>query len=65
MSESATIQFRTGVLNISNRANFDIPQNIVNASSFGQVFIAAPVACLASGGKGELSELQSGLWLTS
>ena len=65
MSESAKLQFRTEIFNIFNRANFDIPQNIVNASSFGQIFnTVQPVAGLASGGPGEPRELQLGLWLT-
>ena len=65
MTESAKLQFRTEIFNIFNRANFDIPQNIVNASSFGQIFnTVQPVAGLASGGPGEPRELQLGLWLT-
>jgi hypothetical protein len=65
MSESAKLQFRTEIFNIFNRANFDIPQNVVNASSFGQIFnTVQPVAGLASGGPGEPRELQLGLWLT-
>ena len=52
------------MFNIFNRANFDIPQNIVNSASFGQIFnTVQPVAGLASGGPGEPRELQLGLWL--
>jgi hypothetical protein len=52
------LQFRAEIFNIFNRANFDIPQNIVNASSFGQIFnTVQPVAGLASGGPGEPREL--------
>ena len=64
LGESAKVQFRAEMFNIFNRANFDIPQNIVNASSFGQIFnTVQPVAGLASGGPGEPRELQLGLWL--
>jgi hypothetical protein len=64
LGESAKVQFRSEIFNIFNRANFDIPQNIVNASSFGQIFnTVQPVAGLASGGPGEPRELQLGLWL--
>jgi hypothetical protein len=65
LGESAKVQFRAEMFNIFNRANFDIPQNIVNSSSFGQIFnTVQPVAGLASGGPGEPRELQLGLWLT-
>jgi hypothetical protein len=65
LGEPANLQFRAEIFNILNRANFDIPQNIVNASSFGQIFnTVQPVAGLASGGPGEPRELQLGLWLT-
>ncbi len=64
LAEIAKIQFRGEIFNIFNRANFDIPQNIVNAASFGQIFnTLQPVAGLASGGPGEPRELQLGLWL--
>ena len=64
LGESAKVQFRAEIFNIFNRANFDIPQNIVNAPSFGQIFnTVQPVAGLASGGPGEPRELQLGLWL--
>jgi len=64
LGESAKVQFRAEMFNIFNRANFDIPQNIVNAPSFGQIFnTVQPVAGLASGGPGEPRELQLGLWL--
>jgi hypothetical protein len=64
LGETAKLQFRSEIFNIFNRANFDIPQNIVNASSFGQIFnTVQPVAGLASGGPGEPRELQLGLWL--
>jgi hypothetical protein len=62
--ESAKVQFRAEVFNIFNHANFDIPQNIANAASFGQIFnTVQPVAGLASGGPGEPRELQLGLWV--
>ena len=65
LAELANLQFRGEVFNIFNRANFDIPQNIVNAPSFGQIFnTLQPVAGLASGGPGEPRELQLGMWLT-
>src|SRR5208337_4678218 len=61
LGESAKVQFRGEIFNIFNRANFDIPQNIVNTSSFGQIFnTVQPVAGLASGGPGEPRELQLG-----
>jgi hypothetical protein len=64
LNENAKVQFRAEVFNIFNRANFDIPQNIVNSASFGQIFnTVQPVAGLASGGPGEPRELQLGLWL--
>jgi hypothetical protein len=64
LGETSKVQFRGEMFNIFNRANFDIPQNIVNASSFGQIFnTVQPVAGLASGGPGEPRELQLGLWL--
>ena len=64
LSESAKVQFRAEMFNIFNRANFDIPQNIVGQPSFGQIFnTVQPVAGLASGGPGEPRELQLGLWL--
>ena len=64
LTESTKVQFRSELFNIFNRANFDIPQNIVNASSFGQIFnTVQPVAGLASGGPGEPRELQLGLSL--
>ena len=64
LGESAKVQFRAEMFNIFNRANFDIPQNIVNTASFGRIFnTVQPVAGLASGGPGEPRELQLGLWL--
>ena len=64
LSEASKVQFRGEIFNIFNRANFDIPQNIVNAASFGQIFnTVQPVAGLASGGPGEPREVQLGLWL--
>lgn len=64
LKESAKVQLRGELFNIFNRANFDIPQNIVNAPSFGQIFnTLQPVAGLASGGPGEPRELQLGMWL--
>ncbi len=64
LGETSKVQFRGEIFNIFNRANFDIPQNIVNTSSFGQIFnTVQPVAGLASGGPGEPRELQLGLWL--
>jgi hypothetical protein len=64
LRESAKLQFRAEIFNIFNRANFDIPQRVVNAPSFGQIFnTVQPVAGLASGGPGEPRELQLGLWL--
>ncbi|MGD0224191.1 MAG: TonB-dependent receptor [Terriglobia bacterium] len=64
LGETAKVQFRGEIFNIFNRANFDIPQNIVNAASFGQIFnTVQPVAGLASGGPGEPREVQLGLWL--
>ena len=64
LGESTKVQFRAEMFNIFNRPNFDIPQNTVNAPSFGQIFnTVQPVAGLASGGPGEPRELQLGLWL--
>src|SRR5208283_3505536 len=64
LGEAAKVQFRAEIFNIFNRANFDIPQAIVNGPSFGQIFnTVQPVAGLASGGPGEPRELQLGLWL--
>jgi hypothetical protein len=64
LGETAKVQFRAEMFNIFNRANFDIPQNIVNNASFGQIFnTVQPVAGLASGGPGEPRELQLGLRL--
>ncbi len=65
LAELANLQFRAEIFNIFNHPNFDIPQNIVNAPSFGQIFnTVQPVAGLASGGPGEPRELQLGMWLT-
>jgi hypothetical protein len=64
LHEWAKLQFRAEIFNILNRANFDIPQRIVNTSSFGQIFnTLQPQAGLASGGPGEPRELQLGLSL--
>ena len=64
LGETAKLQLRAEMFNIFNRANFDIPQNIVNSASFGQIFnTVQPVAGLASGGPGEPRELQLGLRL--
>jgi len=64
LGESSKLQFRAEMFNIFNRANFDIPQAVVNTASFGQIFnTVQPVAGLASGGPGEPRELQLGLWL--
>jgi hypothetical protein len=62
--ESRRVEFRGEIFNLLNRANFDIPQRNLAASSFGQIFnTVQPVAGLASGGPGEPRELQLGLWL--
>jgi hypothetical protein len=64
LGESRRLEFRAEMFNIFNRANFDIPQRNLTASSFGQIFnTVQPVAGLASGGPGEPRELQLGLWL--
>jgi hypothetical protein len=64
LGESSHLEFRAEMFNIFNRANFDIPQRNVAASSFGQIFnTVQPVAGLASGGPGEPRELQLGLRL--
>jgi hypothetical protein len=64
LGESRKLEFRAEVFNILNRANFDIPQRNLAASSFGQIFnTVQPVAGLASGGPGEPRELQLGLRL--
>ena len=41
LAESARVQFRGEVFNIVNRANFYIPQDLVNASRFGAIFRGA------------------------
>lgn len=64
LGESSRLEFRAEMFNIFNRANFDIPQRNLAASSFGQIFnTVQPVAGLASGGPGEPRELQLGLRL--
>jgi hypothetical protein len=64
LGESSHLEFRAEMFNVFNRANFDIPQRNLAASSFGQIFnTVQPVAGLASGGPGEPRELQLGLRL--
>jgi hypothetical protein len=38
LGESAKPQFRSEILNIFNRANFDIHRRTLNAAIFGQIF---------------------------
>ncbi|HEV2351049.1 MAG TPA: carboxypeptidase regulatory-like domain-containing protein [Terriglobia bacterium] len=63
-SESTSLEFRTEIFNLLNRANFDIPQRDLASPSFGQIFnTLRPVAGLASGGPGDPREIQFGFRL--
>jgi len=62
LTESKSLEFRFEMFNLTNRPNFDIPQNNVASPSFGQIFnTTQPVAGLASGGPGDPREIQFGL----
>lgn len=63
-SETKSLEFRSELFNLLNRANFDIPQRDVASASFGKIFnTLRPVAGIASGGPGEPREIQFGLRL--
>ena len=50
------------LFNLTNRPNFDFPENDLASPSFGQIFSTVqPLAGLASGGPGDPREIQLGL----
>jgi hypothetical protein len=62
LGESKNLEFRAEMFNVTNRANFDLPESNLASPSFGQIFnTVQPLAGLASGGPGDPRELQFAL----
>ncbi|HEV2380248.1 MAG TPA: hypothetical protein VG206_10690, partial [Terriglobia bacterium] len=62
LTKSKALEFRFEMFNLTNRPNFDFPENDLASPSFGQIFnTVQPLAGLASGGPGDPREIQLGL----
>jgi Carboxypeptidase regulatory-like domain len=62
LTEPKALEFRFEMFNLTNRPNFDFPENDLASPSFGQIFnTVQPLAGLASGGPGDPREIQLGL----